>query len=264
VRRLSGVVICCNEEAKIGDCLESLAPVCDELVVLDSGSVDDTISVCRKFTRRIHVEEWRGYRDQKQRATDLAESDWVLSLDADERLSPELQGELRTWKNQASISGDGFRISRVTFFLGRWIRHSTWYPDRQLRLYRRAAGRWAGGRVHERFQVESGKVGGLSGEIWHFTYSSLNEYLDQLKKFSELAALDCRDQGRQARGHHLMLHPMLAFWRNYVWRLGLLDGFPGLAVAWLAAVSTVFKYLKLYELQSQSGSSGSVRTGRNR
>ncbi len=248
---LSGVVICRNEAAKIRDCLASLAVVCDEIVVLDSGSTDETVSLCRTFTGRVYVEPWRGYRDQKQRATELAPTDWVLSLDADERLAPELQREIREWK-EGDPAADGYRIPRVTYFLGRWIRHSTWYPDRQLRLYRRSCGRWVGGRVHERFQVETGRVGDLSGEIQHLTYDTLDEYLEQLKHFSRLAAEDQFERGRRTRLHHLLLHPALAFGRNYLWRLGILDGFPGLAVAWLAAVSTAFRYLKLYELQSRA------------
>ncbi|GAB4220212.1 MAG: glycosyltransferase family 2 protein [Acidobacteriota bacterium] len=253
MKPLSGVVICRNEAAKIRACLASLSAVCDEIVVVDSGSTDETVALCQQFTDRVYVEPWRGYRDQKQRATDLASSDWVLSLDADERLSPALEREIIEWKREGSVPLDGYRMPRVTFFLGRWIRHSTWYPDRQLRLYRRSCGRWVGGRVHERFEVATGRVGDLSGEIQHFTYGTVDEYLDQLKLFSRLAAEDQFERGRRARLSHLLFHPVLAFGRNYIWRWGVLDGFPGLAVAWLAAVSTAFKYLKLYEIQSQTG-----------
>lgn len=256
--QLSGVVICCNEEEKVAACLESLAEVCDEIVVLDSGSTDGTLAICRGYTKRVTVEPWRGYRDQKQRATDLASGDWILSLDADERLSPELVAEVRAWKGQDPGACDGYRIPRVTFFLGNWIRHSTWYPDRQLRLFRRGSGRWVGGRVHERFDVSSGRVGELRNEIQHLTYAGIDEYLDQLKRFSALAAEDQYERGRRARIHHLLLHPVVAFWRNYLWRLGFLDGLPGLAVAWLSAVSTVFKYLKLIELQIDAENRGST------
>lgn len=254
MRRLSGAVICRNEEAKIGACLSSLAEVCDEIVVLDSGSTDNTLEICRSYTQAVHFEEWRGYRDQKQRAADLASHEWVLSLDADERLSPELTLEIRKWKESDTDRLDGYRIPRVTFFLGRWIRHSTWHPDRQLRLFHRGAGRWVGGRVHERFEVASGEVGRLSGEIQHFTYAHLDEYLDQLKRFSTLAAQDLHDRGRRTKWHDLVLHPPVVFLRNFVIKRGFLDGMPGLAVAWLAAVSTAFKYLKLYEIQRTAGS----------
>jgi glycosyltransferase involved in cell wall biosynthesis len=248
VRQVSGVLITFNEETKVESALESLAPVCDEIIVVDSLSTDQTPDICRRFADRFVQREWAGYRDQKQFAADLARSDWILSLDADERLSAELQESLRIWKKETSEGPAGFYLPRVSFFLGRWIRHTTWYPDWQLRLYRKSAGRWVGGHVHESVAVD-GPTDRLSGHIEHFTYSSLSEYLKQLERFSELAALDYWEHGRRTGLGRLLLSPPLVFLKNFLIKAGFLDGMPGLMVSFLAATSTFFKLARLWELQ---------------
>jgi glycosyltransferase involved in cell wall biosynthesis len=248
VRKLSGVVISYNEEAKIRTALSSLASVCDEIVVVDSLSTDSTVAICKKLADRIYEEPWQGYRSQKQFATDHATHDWVLSLDADEELSPELKNEILEWKSDGQAECDGYLIPRIAFFMGSWIRHTTWYPDWQLRLFRRSRGRWEGGRVHEGFKVR-GKIEKLSGHLNHYTYSSVSEYLEQLERFSSLAAQDYFDRRKKAGVRHLTLDPLFAFVQNYLLRRGFLDGVPGLMVSALAAASTFFKYAKLWEMQ---------------
>jgi glycosyltransferase involved in cell wall biosynthesis len=247
VRKLSGVIISYNEEAKIRKALQSLSGVCDEVVVVDSLSTDATVEICRGFTERILEKQWQGYRKQKQYATDQAANDWVLSLDADEELSPELREEILEWKEESSDC-DGYFIPRIAYFMGRWIRHTTWYPDWQLRLFRRSCGRWEGGRVHEGFKLRT-QSGRLKGHLHHYTYDSVSEYLQQLERFSSLAAEDYSDAGRRAGVHHLLLEPTFVFFKNYVLRLGFLDSTPGLVISLLAANSTLFKYLKLREIQ---------------
>ncbi len=247
MRKLSGVVICYNEEEKIDAALSSLHAVSDEIVVVDSFSSDGTEAICRRYTDRFLQRRWSGYRDQKQFATDQASFDWVLSLDADEVLSPELQAEVRRWKSGKDEGIDGYYLCRKTFFLGRWIEHTTWYPDWQMRLFLRSAGRWEGGRVHESFRV-NGSTGRLPGDLHHYTYASLSEYLQQLERFTNLAAADYFDSGARAGPVKLLIYPPLVFLRNYVLHRGFQDGVPGLAVSALSAVSTFFKYLKLWEL----------------
>lgn len=247
---VSAVLITYNEEKKIARALESLAGIADEIVVVDSFSTDATPTICRRYTDRVMQRPWAGYRAQKQFATDQASHPWVFSLDADEELSPELREEIQEWKCSGDDSIKGFYVPRKTWFLGRWIEHTTWYPDWQLRLFYRSAGVWKGGRLHESFQVE-GKTGRLWGHLYHYTYENVSEYLLQLERFSALAAADARDRGVRAGWTKLTLHPAQAFLNNYLLRRGFLDGVPGLAVSVLAAVSTFFKYLKLWELQSE-------------
>jgi glycosyltransferase involved in cell wall biosynthesis len=247
LKQVSAVLICCNEEAKIEQALASLQGIADETIVVDSGSTDGTLAICRRHTERIYQRSWRGYREQKQFATDLASYDWVLSLDADEMLSPELRVELQRWKCQGGEDFVGYTFRRKTLFMGRWIEHTTWYPDWQLRLFRRSAGRWEGGRVHESFRV-SGPIGRFEGHLFHYTYSNLSEFLEQLEKFSSLAAADLYDRGRRMTVLRLLGDPFLVFAKNYVLKLGFLDGAPGLLVSILSSVSTLFKHLKLWEI----------------
>jgi len=175
----------------------------------------------------------------------------VLSLDADEEVGPRLQAEVLGWKERSCSVTEGYFIPRIAFFMGRWIRHTTWYPDRQLRLFKSTSGSWEGGRIHEGFKVR-GETGNFTGHIRHYTYSSVSEYLEQLERFSSLAAQDYYDKGRRAGIRNLLMDPSLIFLKNYVIRRGFLDGIPGLVVSILAATSTFFKYLKLYEIQNST------------
>jgi len=253
VRKLSGVVITFNEEAKVAAALASLAEVCDEIVVVDSGSDDRTPEICRRFEARVINHPWSGYRDQKAYATGQAQYEWVLSLDADECLSEELLEEIRQWKSRPPGFG-AYRIPRLTWFMGRWIRHTTWYPDWQVRLFRKDHGEWSGGRVHEGFRA-NGLVGKLNHHIYHYTYATISEYLHQLARFTDLAAADQYERGRRTGLGGVVLSPPLIFLKNYLLRAGFLDGFPGLVVSILAATSVFFRLARLRELQSEAGSS---------
>ncbi len=248
MKRISAVLITYNEADKIQRALGSLQAVSDEIVVVDSDSTDATVEFCSRYTNRILTKSWQGYRDQKQFATDQASHEWVLSLDADEALSPQLVEEILQWKEQDN-NFEGYYLPRKTFFMGRWIEHTTWYPDWQLRLFRKSRGRWEGGRVHESFRV-TGPTARFKGQIYHHTYASFSEYLEQLERFSSLAARDRFDEGQRAQWVHLLCHPPAIFLKNYLLRLGFLDGKPGLAVSILAAVSSLFKDLKLWEIQT--------------
>lgn len=248
MKRISAVLITYNEEEKIQHALASIKAVSDEIVVVDSYSTDTTVEGCRRYTDRVLLRTWEGYREQKQFATEQASHEWILSLDADEMLSPQLREEILEWKQQET-SYKGYYLPRKTFFMGRWIEHTTWYPDWQLRLFEKSCGRWVGGRVHESVRV-TGPTSRFKGQIYHHTYASFSEYLRQLEHFSTLAARDHFERGKRAHWSHFVFHPPAIFLKNYLLRRGFLDGMPGLAVSILAVVSTLFKYLKLWELQS--------------
>ncbi len=255
MKRLSAVLISYNEEARIGRALESLAGLADEILVVDSNSTDRTEEICAKHSVRFVQKEWQGYRDQKQYATDLARNEWIISLDCDETVSPELRTELLDWKNDSTNTTQAFLVPRLTCFMGRWIRHTSWYPDYQLRLFNRGCGRWEGGRVHESFKTDAAQSR-LENQIYHVTYSTISEYLHKLDEFSTLSALDNRDRGRRPSHVLLVLQPPIVFLQNYFLKRGFLDGLPGFVVSSFAAISTFFKHLKLIELERNSRHGG--------
>jgi glycosyltransferase involved in cell wall biosynthesis len=243
---ISATVITYNEERNVRDALQSLSWA-DEIVVVDSGSTDATLEICRRFTEKIFHRDWTGYADQKNFALERARHDWIFSLDADERSSTELCNEIQGLA-RSGFAKAGYRIPRVAYFMERWIRHGDWYPDYQLRLFDRRLGRWAGGRVHESVRMDQ-EPDILRGEIQHYTYRSLSDYLKRLETYSTLAAHDYRQKGRSATPFNLLGHPVAVFIKAYLLKRGFLDGAPGLAVAAMGAVSVFFKYAKLYELQ---------------
>jgi glycosyltransferase involved in cell wall biosynthesis len=249
---LSATLITRNEEQNIEEALRSLSWV-NEIVVVDSGSDDATVGICRKFTDRVYVRQWTGYVDQKNFAVAQARHDWILSLDADERVSPALAAEIQSLLG-STPARHGYRIPRVTFFMGRWIRHGDWYPDYQLRLFDRRRGRFEGGQVHESVRLPD-DVGFLKGEIRHYTYRSLSAYLKRLEQYSTLAARDLQRKGKVATALKLLGDPPATFVRAFILKRGFLDGVPGLMAAFMGATSVFFKYAKLYELQQNSGRS---------
>jgi glycosyltransferase involved in cell wall biosynthesis len=246
---ISATVITYNEEQNIAGALQSLSWA-DEIVVVDSGSSDATLEICREYTDRIFRRNWTGYVDQKNFAIDQARHDWIFSLDADERSSQELRAEIKNLARKGFASC-GYKIPRVAFFLGRWIRHGDWYPDYQLRLFDRRHGRWQGGRVHESVKINE-RPGFLKGEIHHFTYRSLSDYLRRLETYSNLAAFDYHQAGKSAAPFKLLANPLAAFIKAYLLKRGFLDGTAGFAVAVMGAVSVFFKYAKLYELKRKT------------
>ncbi len=243
---ISATIITFNEAHNIREALQSLSWA-DEIIVVDSGSSDATLDICREFTDRIFQRGWTGYVDQKNFAVEKASHDWIFSLDADERVSVELRNEIRDLVG-SGFSKPGYRIPRVAFFMGRWIRHGDWYPDYQLRLFDRRQGRWEGGRVHESVRLPE-KPDILRGEIQHYTYRSLSDYLRRLEVYSNLASFDYRQRGKRATRLSLLGHPAATFIKAYILKRGFMDGTPGFAVAVMGAVSVFFKYAKLYELQ---------------
>jgi (heptosyl)LPS beta-1,4-glucosyltransferase len=246
VSALSVTIITLNEAAHIGAAIDS-ASWADEVIVVDSGSTDETVAIARSKGVRVDVRAWTGYIDQKNFAATLASHDWIFSLDADERITPELAAEVRAVLASEPVHA-GYRVPRVTHHFGRWIRTTDFYPDFQTRLYDRRRARWRGQYVHESVQVD-GRAGRLQHELLHYSYRDLRDHLDRINRYSTLAARQMLENGRRAGVIDLLLHPPAAFLRNYILRKGILDGAAGLTLSIVNSYAVFLKFAKLWELQ---------------
>jgi len=246
--KLTVTVITYNEADNIAAALDSVAWA-DEIIVVDSHSTDGTADIARTKATRVIVREWSGYSEQKNFAADQASHDWVLSMDADERLTPELAGEIRALLQQEPVAR-GYRVRRVSFYLGRWIRSTDWFPDYQLRLYDRRAGRWNGLRIHESFRLTSGTPAQLQGELQHYAYRDISDHLETIDRYTTYAARQMQESGRRAGLLQMAGHPPLAFLRNYLLKGGITDGVPGLVISAMNAYYVFLKFAKLWELQT--------------
>ncbi len=251
MQKLTVTVITRNEAANLAAALESVRWA-DEIVVVDSESTDETVEIARRYTTAVIVRPWPGYVDQKNFAAAQAAHDWILSLDADERVSPELAAEIRGVL-ATPPQADGYRIPRVAFHFGRWIRSTDWYPDFQLRLYDRRRATWAGRHVHESVKTE-GPVKRLRGELQHYAYRDLSHHVQTMDRYTTLAARQMFEDGRRANLFHVLVLPRLAFFRNYILRGGVWDGMPGLVISVMNAYYVGLKFAKLWELCSLSTS----------
>ncbi|HMF74357.1 MAG TPA: glycosyltransferase family 2 protein [Bryobacteraceae bacterium] len=239
--KISATIITFNEERNIARVIESLR-CCDEILVLDSGSNDRTEEIAVKLGARVVDASWRGYATQKNLAAELATHDWILALDADESLSEALEAEI--WQiKKAGPKFDAFTMPRLAQYLGRWILHSGWYPDRKVRLFDRRKAKWVGDFVHESVKVE-GAVGHLQSNLLHFTCSSLSEHLRSLDSYTTLAAEEIVTRGKSMGYARLLLDPPWTFFRTYVLKLGILDGLEGLTIAYMAGLYNFVKYSK--------------------
>ena len=253
--RISAVIITFNEEDRLPDALASLQGIADEIVVVDSYSTDRTLAIARAAEARVWQNRFEDYGRQKNFALGKAAHEWILNLDADERVSPELKRAILGLKEKASPPGvAAFAIKRRTFYLGRWIRHSGWYPDRKVRLFRKSAAAWQG-RIHERLVV-SGPVALLDGDILHFTYRDIGDHVRRLERYSAFQAEEIVARRQKLLYLRLTLLPPITFLRHYAWRLGFLDGFPGLVIATVQSWATAMKYLKAIALKRRARESG--------
>jgi len=251
-KKLSVVIICRDEADNLRDCLES-AKWADEIVIVDSGSADGTLAIAREYTDRIIHHDWEGYGPQKEFALAQAGGDWILNIDADERVSPQLAVEIQKLLSRGDTPHAGFTVPRRTFYLGKWITHGGWYPDRNLRLTRRGAGHWGEATVHEAMTV-NGTVGKLNGDILHYTYRNISDHLRVIDEFTTLAAEKMFTSGKRRALLNLVFNPLWKFLRMYVLRLGFLDGVAGFMVATLGSYYVFLKYAKLRELLRAKGS----------
>jgi glycosyltransferase involved in cell wall biosynthesis len=244
---LSVSIICFNEEINLRRCLESVCWA-DEIVVVDSFSQDRTLDIAKEYTGRVFERPWTGYRDQKNYALAQCNGEWILSLDADEEVPEALREEIREAIRQPN-GEEGYRIPRRSYYFGRWINHSGFYPDRQLRLFKRGFGVWVGGRVHERVEVQ-GRVGHLTNDLFHYPYEgSISGMLRKVDAFSTLNAEDLYDRGKKYHLAQLVFRPVTKFVEVYFLKLGFLDGLPGLIIAGMSSFTMFVRYSKLRELE---------------
>ena len=251
--KVSVTIITLDEAEHIGAAIDSAAWA-DEIIVVDSGSTDGTVDIARARGVLVLSRAWSGYVDQKNFAAEQASNDWIFSLDADERIPPVLAAEVRALVS-SEPSKRGYRMPRVSFHLGRWIRTTDFYPDFQTRLYNRRGARWQGKYVHESVSVD-GPVGQLRRDLEHYSYRDLRDQLDRINHYTSLAARQLKETGRRAGPLDLLIHPPAAFLRNYVLRRGVLDGTAGLTISLLNAYSVLLKFAKLWELQQETKDSG--------
>ncbi len=245
---ISAVVITYNEEKNLEAALGSLRGIVSEVVVVDSFSTDATFRIAKKHTPRVVQRTWTNYADQKNYANGLAAGPWILSLDADERLSPGLREELLALKAAFKEPGcAGFSMPRRVFYLGRWIRHSGWYPDRRVRLFRKEAARWEGDYVHESLIV-AGRIERLKGDVYHLSYRDIADHLERINKFSSLGAQKLYAKKKKCRAAHLIFLPPARFVKSYFLKRGFLDGFPGLVISVLNGYAVFARYAKLREI----------------
>jgi glycosyltransferase involved in cell wall biosynthesis len=245
---LSVTLITLNEEKNLRRCLESVA-FADEIVVVDSGSQDRTLAIAREFTGQVFEEPWQGFARQKNLAQDKARGHWILNVDADERVTPELKEEILSIINKGTPLA-GFKIPRKNFFCGQWIRHGGWYPNHQLRLYRKETGAFAQREVHEQVVVK-GQVGTLKAPLEHFTYDSISDYLKRMDRYSELSAKQYLSEGKKVSWLEILFRTKFTFFKMWVLQRGFLDGANGLILAVLYSYYTFTKYAKLKEMSKK-------------
>jgi glycosyltransferase involved in cell wall biosynthesis len=242
---LSAILITYNEERDLPQALASLQGLADEIVVVDSGSTDRTCELARQRGARVISRPFSGFAEQKNFAADQASHDWVFSLDADEAVSPELRSSLLAWKESASDCV-AYQVARRTSYLGKWIRHSGWYPQYHLRLYRRDHAQFVGA-LHESLRAD-GPAGRLTGDLLHYTVRSLAEHYAKLDVFTTLAAEDLHARGRHHWRGAMYLASPWTFVSTLLFRLGFLDGYRGVLIAWTSARYVWMKYSKLGKL----------------
>lgn len=253
---LSVIIITKNEAHNIADCLDSVA-FADECIVVDSGSTDDTCDIARaKGARVVQTDDWPGFGPQKNRALDLATKEWVLSIDADERVTPELALEIQAVIQSDGVSrqgvrADGYRIARLSNFCGRWIRHSGWWPDYVLRLIRRGSGRFTDSLVHESIVLDN-KPETLNGHFLHYSYDDMESLLVKVNQYSTAGAQMMYAKGRTTGIPGIVGHSVWTFIRIYVMRRGFMDGKEGFILAAVGAAGSFFRYSKLFFLNKRN------------
>lgn len=248
--RISAVIITFNEERNIAGCLQSLEGIADEIVVVDSYSTDATETICKSFNVRFLQHPFEGYMQQKFWACEQAKYDYILQLDADEQPSEELKRSILEAK--ADWKADGYSFNRLTSYMEKWIRHSGWYPDAKLRLWDRRKGAWSGINLHESVKMnENAVVAKLKGDLLHYSYYSIQQHLNQINSFTEIAAKEGVAKGKNTSLIVIIIKVAWKFKRDYIFKLGFLDGYYGFVVCSMSAYNTYVKYLKMRELKKQ-------------
>jgi glycosyltransferase involved in cell wall biosynthesis len=246
--KISGCIITYNEERNIERCINSLLPVCDEIVVLDSFSSDKTIQICEKLGAKVFKNKFEGHIQQKNHALTKCLNDWVLSLDADECLTPVLQNSIRELILTDQVTA--FSVNRLTNFAGQWIKHCGWYPDQKTRLFNKKYSSWGGRNPHDRIEHEvETRVVRLKGDLLHYSFEDVADHVAQINKFSSIGAQTAYDRGKKPNLIvQVLLDPIYTFVKKYFLQLGFLDGYYGFVISVNTAHSKFLKYVKLRDL----------------
>lgn len=248
MNRVTGIVICKNEESNIDDCLKSIQ-WCDEIIIVDAFSMDNTVTIAKKYTDKIFLNEWKGFAEQRKFALSKANCDWIFSLDADERCSEELKIEIKKILSKEEISEQGFEIPRKSFFLNKWIRHGGWYPNYQLRLFRKESGSVTERMVHESYAVK-GTTDKLTNNILHYTVTSIFEFVNRINKYSNLSAIEKLNK-KKIGAFGMLFIPGLCFFRQYILKGNFLDGTEGIMVSKFHMMTKLLNNMKIWELQNR-------------
>jgi glycosyltransferase involved in cell wall biosynthesis len=250
--KISASVIVFNEQENIAELCESLEWA-DEIVIVDSDSTDGTVRIAGKYTSKIFNREFNGYKDKHEYADSLTTGDWIFWIDADERVTPELRRSIEMLRSRAATDlPSGFKIARKTWYAGRWIKHGGWYPDYQMRLYRKADSYWDGVAPHQTARV-NGRIETLDGELIHYTKRDLSEHHRVIDTYTTLAAQHLAAAGERSGGSKMFFSSIAAFIRTYLLKQGFRDGVPGLMIAMFTAYGVFLKYAKVWERNNLKG-----------
>lgn len=252
--KLSVTIITLNEEKNIERCIRSVQGLADEILVIDSYSTDRTQEICEQLGVRFIQHSFEGYVVQKNYALHQATHDCILSLDADEALSPQLYESIRAVKK--NWTHDAYQFNRLTNYCGHWIKHCGWYPDAKLRLWNRLKGQWSGISIHESIKLsDNASVQHLKGDLLHYSYYSVADHYTQINKFTSISAQEYYQKGKKTISFlHLVLYPPLTFLSRFIFKLGFLDGYAGFLVCKSTAYTKFLKYVKLHELNNNAAS----------
>jgi glycosyltransferase involved in cell wall biosynthesis len=252
---LSVAVITKNEAENLPRLLESLVPLNPaEIVIVDSGSTDNTVAIAKAYGAKVIETDWPGHVEQKNRALEACGQPWILSLDADEPISSELATNIHALFAAGDPEHNGYEISRLTWYLGDWLRH-VWYPEWRLRLVRSGKARWAGEDPHDRLEVED-SVGRLQGDILHYSYQDIEDHFRRSIDYARIGAQSLAARGKPFRWHKLVLAPLVRFFRLLIIRQGWRDGWRGWIIAWSSMFSGFLKYAFLYERERNQRGAG--------
>jgi glycosyltransferase involved in cell wall biosynthesis len=245
--RISACIISYNEEKKIKACLQSLVPVVDEIIVVDSNSSDKTVEIAKQYTDKVYRQDFLGHVQQKNLAVSKASFDWVLALDCDERLSPSLQDSILNIKEKLD-DFDAYRVARKTFYVYRWLNH-VWYPDRKVRLFHKNSAKWGGVNPHDKVIVDGDAVRDLQGDLLHLSFDSISEHIQTMDKFTEIGAQEIIKKGKKVTLVTPFVHASWTFLQLYLFKLGFLDGFAGFVASYLSYVHVFVKYSKVISIR---------------
>lgn len=249
MNKVSGLIICHNEEKNIEECIKSIL-WCDEVVIVDSFSTDETLNIAGKYTVKIFQHKWNGFSEQRKYALSKAGYDWILVIDSDERCTTELQKEIKSVLKKESIPENGFEIPRKSFFLDKWIKHGGWYPNYQLRFFRKAFADVTDRLVHESYYV-TGQTGKIKNDILHYTVSSISDYVNKINSYSDQSAAEKAGK-KNITYFDIFITPRIAFFHQYILKGNFLDGLGGLMVSQFHMITKILNNMKIRELQDKN------------